>query len=59
MERSLLTEQRGEPWCWDNLLIKITKTKELIVEYRRLQGGGHTPADIEGTEVEMLQVSRN
>ncbi|XP_035768769.1 ectonucleoside triphosphate diphosphohydrolase 2-like [Neolamprologus brichardi] len=55
MERRLLTEQRGEPWCWDNLLIKITKTTELIVECRRLQGGGHTPADIEETEVEMLQ----
>uniref|UniRef100_A0A6I8PZ49 Reverse transcriptase domain-containing protein n=1 Tax=Xenopus tropicalis TaxID=8364 RepID=A0A6I8PZ49_XENTR len=46
-------------WCRDNnLLLNVSKTKELIVDYRRLQGGGHTPIHIEGAEVERVSCFR-
>ena len=39
-------------WCEDNsLLLNVAKTKELIVDYRRLQGE-HAPIHIGGTAVE-------
>uniref|UniRef100_A0A803JBM0 Reverse transcriptase domain-containing protein n=1 Tax=Xenopus tropicalis TaxID=8364 RepID=A0A803JBM0_XENTR len=46
-------------WCHDNnLLLNVNKTEELIVDYRRLQGGGHTPIHIEGAEVERVSCFR-
>ena len=31
-------------WCHDsNLCLNISKTKEMIVDYRKLQRGGHSP----------------
>lgn len=42
-------------WCQDNnLLLNVSKTKELIVDHRKLQGGGDTPIYTEGTEVETV-----
>ena len=37
-------------WCQDNNLhLNLSKTKELIVDYRKRQGVGHTPININGT----------
>ncbi|KAG5262033.1 hypothetical protein AALO_G00291400 [Alosa alosa] len=49
-------------WCQDNsLLYNISKTKELIVDYRRLQEEEHTPIFIGGRTVEsqLLQIPWN
>lgn len=40
-------------WCLD-----VRKTKELPVDYRRLQGRGHTLIYMEGTEVERVRYFR-
>lgn len=48
------TEMRDlTSWCLD-----VRKTKELPVDYRRLQGRGHTPIYMEGTEVERVRYFR-
>ncbi|KAI4891474.1 hypothetical protein NFI96_005401 [Prochilodus magdalenae] len=40
-------------WCYhNNLSLNISKTKEMIVDYRKLQRGGHSPLYINGAEVE-------
>ena len=45
-------------WCQDNsLLLNVAKTKELIVDYRRLQGE-HAPIHIGGTAVERVKSFR-
>ena len=37
-------------WCkWNNLSLNVSKTKEMIVVYRRQKGGGHPP-NAEGTQ---------
>lgn len=46
-------------WCWGKKLpLNVSNTKELIVDYRRLQGGGHSPIYIEGMEVERVRCFR-
>ncbi|KAI4880658.1 hypothetical protein NFI96_013438, partial [Prochilodus magdalenae] len=36
-------------WCsHNNLSLNISKTKEMIVDYRKLQRGGHSPLYING-----------
>ncbi|KAF7655017.1 hypothetical protein LDENG_00062100, partial [Lucifuga dentata] len=42
-------------WCQDNnLSLNVSKTKEMIVDYRRQQGGGHLPLYIGDAEVERV-----
>ncbi|KAL7831607.1 hypothetical protein AOLI_G00291550 [Acnodon oligacanthus] len=42
-------------WCHDNnLCLNISKTKKMIVDYRKLQRGGHSPQYINGAEVERV-----
>ncbi|KAI4894750.1 hypothetical protein NFI96_033825, partial [Prochilodus magdalenae] len=42
-------------WCYhNNLSLNISKTKEMMVDYRKLQRGGHSPLYINGAEVEMV-----
>ena len=42
-------------WCQDNsLLVNVTKTKELIVDFRRAQQPTHTPLMMNGTTVERV-----
>ena len=42
-------------WSHDsNLCLNISKTKEMIVDYRKLQRGGHSPLFINGAEVERV-----
>ncbi|KAI4899775.1 hypothetical protein NFI96_025340 [Prochilodus magdalenae] len=38
----------------NNLSLNISKTKEMIVDYRKLQRGGHSPLYISGAEVEQV-----
>ncbi|KAI4892705.1 hypothetical protein NFI96_013467 [Prochilodus magdalenae] len=39
-------------WCYhNNLSLNISKTKEMIVDYRKLQRSGHSPLYINGAEV--------
>ena len=46
-------------WCEDNnLSLNISKTKEMIVDYRRRQEEEHTPLHINGSEVEKVSCSR-
>ena len=46
-------------WCQDNsLLLNVSKTKEVIVDYKRLQGERHTPIYIRGTAVERVSCFR-
>ncbi|KAI4875038.1 hypothetical protein NFI96_007082 [Prochilodus magdalenae] len=46
-------------WCCHNRLsLKISKTKEMIVDYRKLQRGGHSPLYINGAEVERVSSFR-
>ena len=46
-------------WCQDNsLLLNVSKTKEVIVDYRRLQGERHTPIYIGGIAVERVSCFR-
>ena len=41
-------------WCQDNNLhLNVSKTKELIVDYRKQQGEGHAPIAINGITVEL------
>ena len=42
-------------WCQDNnLSLNVCKTKEMIVDFRKLQRGGQDPIHIEGAEVERV-----
>ncbi|MBN3319165.1 GT2D2 protein, partial [Atractosteus spatula] len=42
-------------WCQENnLSLNISKTKEIIVDYRKHQGGDHKPIYINGTTVERV-----
>ena len=56
------TEYREEvrtltSWCQDNNLhLNVSKTKELIVDYRKQQREGHAPIAINGTTVESQQL---
>ena len=46
-------------WCQDNNLhLNISKTKELIVDYRKQQGEGHAHIPINGTTVERVKSFR-
>ena len=46
-------------WCLENsLLLNVSKTKEVIVDYKRLQGESHTPIYIRGTAVERVSCFR-
>ena len=46
-------------WCQDNNLhLNISKTKELIVDYRKQQREGHAPIAINGTTVERVSSFR-
>ncbi|KAI4896211.1 hypothetical protein NFI96_008966, partial [Prochilodus magdalenae] len=46
-------------WCYhNNLSLNISKTKEMIVNYRKLQRGGHSPMYINGAEVERVSSVR-
>ena len=46
-------------WCQENsLLLNVTKTKELIVDYRRLQGEEHAPIHIGSAAVERVKSFR-
>ncbi|KAI4891326.1 hypothetical protein NFI96_013317, partial [Prochilodus magdalenae] len=46
-------------WCYhNNLSLNISKTKEMIVDYRKLQRGGHSPLYINGAEVERVSSVR-
>lgn len=49
-------EVRGlAAWCQDNnLSLNICKTKEMIVDFRKLQRGGHNTIHIEGAAVERV-----
>lgn len=43
-------------WCWDNnLLLNISKAKELIADYSKLQGGEHTLIHIDRTGLERIR----
>ena len=45
-----------EDWCRDNiLLLKVSKTKELIVDYSKKQQRTYHPLRISGTEVERVE----
>ncbi|KAI4901012.1 hypothetical protein NFI96_010350 [Prochilodus magdalenae] len=44
-------------WCYHNNL-NISKTKKMIVDYRKLLGGGHSPLYINGAEVERVSSVR-
>jgi hypothetical protein len=42
-------------WGWNNhLSLNVSKTKELIVDYRK-RGGKHTPSHINGAVVEQVE----
>ncbi|XP_036420865.1 interferon-induced very large GTPase 1-like [Colossoma macropomum] len=42
-------------WCHDsNICLNISKTKEMIMDYRKLQRGGHSPLFINGAEVKRV-----
>ena len=46
-------------WCQDNNLhLNVSKTKELIVDYRKQQREGHAPIAINGTTVERVSSYR-
>ncbi|KAI4891709.1 hypothetical protein NFI96_002854 [Prochilodus magdalenae] len=46
-------------WCYhSNLSLNISRTEEVIVDYRRLQRGGHSPLYINGAEVERVSSVR-
>ncbi|KAI4875490.1 hypothetical protein NFI96_030045, partial [Prochilodus magdalenae] len=46
-------------WCCrNNLSLNISKTKEMIVDYRKLQRGGHSPLYINRAEVERVSSVR-
>ncbi|KAI3365877.1 hypothetical protein L3Q82_000862 [Scortum barcoo] len=46
-------------WCQDNnLQLNVSKTKELIVDFRRRQREEHTPISINGTTVERVNSFR-
>ncbi|XP_069367947.1 uncharacterized protein [Paralichthys olivaceus] len=46
-------------WCQDNNLhLNVSKTKELIVDYRKKQRDGHAPITIDGTPVERVSSFR-
>ncbi|XP_063739694.1 titin-like [Eleginops maclovinus] len=46
-------------WCQDNNLhLNVSKTKELIVDYRKRQREAHTPITIDGTPVERVSSFR-
>ncbi|KAI4903881.1 hypothetical protein NFI96_022136, partial [Prochilodus magdalenae] len=46
-------------WCYhNNLSLNISKTKEMIVDYRKLQRGGHSPLYINEAEVERVSSVR-
>ncbi|KAI4876267.1 hypothetical protein NFI96_007913 [Prochilodus magdalenae] len=46
-------------WCYhNNLSLNISRTKEMIVDYRKLQRGGHSPLYINGAEVERVSSVR-
>ena len=49
-------EVRGlAAWCQDNnLSLNICKTNEMIVDFRKLQRGGHNTIHIEGAAVERV-----
>ncbi|KAI4895176.1 hypothetical protein NFI96_005326 [Prochilodus magdalenae] len=53
----LITDR--DEWCYhNNLSLNISKTKEMIVDYRKLQRGGHSPLYINGAEVERVSSVR-
>ncbi|KAI4892903.1 hypothetical protein NFI96_001204 [Prochilodus magdalenae] len=41
-------------WYHNNLCLNISKTKEMIVDYRKLQRGGHSALYINGADVERV-----
>ncbi|KAI4890279.1 hypothetical protein NFI96_001308 [Prochilodus magdalenae] len=46
-------------WCYhNNRRLNISKTKEMIVDYRKLQRGGHSSLYINGAEVERVSSVR-
>ncbi|KAI4895244.1 hypothetical protein NFI96_004905 [Prochilodus magdalenae] len=46
-------------WCYhNNLSLNISKTKEMIVDYRKLQRGYHSPPYISGAEMEKVSSVR-
>ncbi|KAI4890340.1 hypothetical protein NFI96_001136 [Prochilodus magdalenae] len=46
-------------WCYhNNLSLNISRTKEMIVDYRKLQRGGHAPLYINRAEVESVRSVR-
>ncbi|KAI4897668.1 hypothetical protein NFI96_027622, partial [Prochilodus magdalenae] len=46
-------------WCYhNNLCLNISETKEMIMDYRKLQRGGHSPLYINGAEVERVNSIR-
>ena len=55
-ETAYRDEVRGlAAWCQDNnLSLNICKTKEMIVDFRKLQRGGHNTIHIEGAAVERV-----
>ncbi|KAI4890846.1 hypothetical protein NFI96_032433 [Prochilodus magdalenae] len=54
--------RQGQPlseWCYhNNLSLNISRTKEMIVDYRKLQRGGHSPLYINGAEMEWVSSVR-
>ncbi|KAI4895073.1 hypothetical protein NFI96_006521 [Prochilodus magdalenae] len=46
-------------WCYhNNLSLNISNTKEMIMDYRKLQRDGHSPLYINGAEVERVSSVR-
>ncbi|KAI4885078.1 hypothetical protein NFI96_008456 [Prochilodus magdalenae] len=46
-------------WCYhNNLSLNISKTKEMTVDYRKLQRGGQSSLNINGAEVERVSIVR-
>ncbi|KAI4899027.1 hypothetical protein NFI96_000382 [Prochilodus magdalenae] len=46
-------------WCYhSNLSLNISRTEEMIVDYRKLQRGGHSPLYINGAEEERVSSVR-
>ena len=41
-------------WCQDNLSLNVSKTKELIVDYRKWRAD-HAPIHIDGAVVEWVE----
>ena len=44
-------------WCDDNLFLNVNKMKEIVIDFRK-HNGGHAPVYINGDEVEMVESFR-